>query len=174
MAVTSRNLHQPAPRRLAGAKTWKPRWGSTVPYVQIALFVLLAYACLAVATGWGTIWLDDLRYGRPRTQHRSGMVGHNEGNGEPTHFLAMNLNRRVVVIELPGGDVTKAQTLQGPYLFGADEDLTPVGLRLQDINDDGKSDVVVSVKNEKIIYINTGESFRLIDAEERDHLKRVP
>ena len=174
MAVTSRNLHQPVPRRFVGATQGKLQWGSMASYVRIALVVLLAYGCLAAAAGWGKIWFDDLRYGRPRTQQISGMVGHNEGNGEPTHFLAMNLNRRVVVIELPGGDVTKAQTLQGPYLFGANEDLTPVGLRLQDINDDGKSDVVLSVKNEKIIYINTGESFRLINAEERQQLKRVP
>ena len=86
----------------------------------------------------------------------------------------MNLNRRIIVVELPGGDATKAQVLQGPYLFGANEDLTPVTLRLQDVNGDAKNDLVLSVKQEEVIYINTGESFRLISADERAHLQKAP
>jgi hypothetical protein len=127
-----------------------------------------------LVTGWSKTWIDDLRYGRPRTQHLSGTVGHNENTGEPTHFIAMNLNRRIMVVELPGSDATKAQVLQGPYLFGANEDLTPVTLRLQDINGDAKNDLVLSVKQEEVIYINTGQSFRLISADERTHLQKAP
>ncbi len=174
MAVTSRNLHQQAPRRVVGVGAWKPWPVLLGPYMRVGLALLVGYMVLALVTGWGRIWLDDLRYGRPRTQHLTGVVGHNEGSGEPTHFLAMNLNRRIVVIELPGGDSSKAQILQGPYLFGADEDLTPVALRLQDINGDGKNDLVVSVKQEEIIYINTGENFRLINPDERKHLQKAP
>jgi hypothetical protein len=97
-------------------------------------------------------------------------VGHNEQAGQPTHFVAMNLNRRVVVIELPGGDSTKAQTLQGPYLFGANEHLTPVTLRVEDLNNDRKKDLVIAVKNEEIVYINSGDAFRLITDQERQQL----
>lgn len=86
----------------------------------------------------------------------------------------MNLNRRIMVVELPGSDATKAQVVQGPYLFGANEDLTPVTLRLQDIDDDAKNDLVLSVKQEEVIYINTGENFRLISADERIHLQKAP
>ncbi len=173
MAVTSRNLHQPASRNTVGAVPWKPRlefWG---PYLRFGLFVVLAYLVVALLSGWGQVWVDDMRYGRPRTVHVTGTVGHNETTGEPTHFVAMNLNRRVVVIELPGGDATKAQTLQGPYLFGANEDLTPVGIRLQDVNADNKNDLVLSVKDEEIIYINGGENFRLINADERQQLQQA-
>lgn len=174
MAVTSRNLHQPMSRSVGGAVPWKPRVALWGPYLRFGLLLLLAFVGFSAVTGWGRIWLDDMRYGRPRTVHIMGMVGHNETTGEPSHFFAMNLNRRVVVIEIPGGDAAKAQTLQGPYLFGANEDLTPVGVRLQDVNGDAKNDLVLTVKREEIIYINTGENFRLINADERKQLKQVP
>lgn len=174
MAVTSRNLRQQMAHHAAGVAPWKSRLSLAHPYLRVGLAILATYAALMIITGWGRIWLDDVRYGRPRTQHLSGTVGHNEGSGEPTHFIAMNLNRHIIVVELPGGDATKAQVLQGPYLFGANEDLTPVTLRLQDVNGDAKNDLVLSVKQEEVIYINTGESFRLISADERAHLQKAP
>jgi hypothetical protein len=116
---------------------------------------------------WGRIKIDDLRYGRPRTMHLTGQVGHNDTYGTPTQFVAMNLNRRVVVFEIPGGDVAKTRTLTGPYLFGAGEDLTPVRLQLAQVNADQETDLVVSVKDEEIIYINENGSFRLINDAER-------
>ncbi len=173
MAVTNRELHQHVPWRLVGSRPWIWRFDRLGPAVQFGVSILLASLCFSLATGWGRIWIDDLRYGRPRTQHVTGTVGHNEASGEPTHFITMNLNRRVVVIELPGGDVSKAQTLQGPYLFGANEDLTPASARLEDVNGDGKNDLIVAVKREEVIYINTGESFRLINADERQQLGQV-
>ncbi len=174
MAVTSRSLHSTTPRRSA-AKVYAARrplvkFGILEQLWKPAATVALVYLTLLLASGQGRIWVDDLRYGRPRTMQISGAVGHNEANGEPTHFVAMNLNRRVVVIEMPGGDATKAQVLQGPYLFGADEDLTPVRLRLSDVNHDGKNDLVINVKNEEMIYVNSGDNFHLITAAERQQL----
>jgi hypothetical protein len=135
------------------------------------LTVLLCIVVLALAANslimWGQTRLDDLRYGRPRTMHLSGFVGHDDANGSPTQFVAMNLNRRVVVFEIPGGDVSKTRTLTGPYLFGANEDLTPVKLRLAYVNNDREQDLIVSAKNEEIIYINENGNFRLINDGER-------
>ena len=171
MAVTSRDLHK-QPARSSAAKTSAalPNVQANPQYLRIAIFALLGVVLVNLLVVRGQTWVDDVRYGRPRTMQLSAFVGHNERPGQPTHFVAMNLNRRVVVIELPGGDSTKAQTLQGPYLFGANEDLTPVTLRAQDINNDTKGDLVIAVKNEEIIYINTGDSFRLINDDERQHL----
>ena len=116
---------------------------------------------------WGQTRVDDLRYGRPRTMHLAGHVGHNEASGTPTQFVAMNLNRRVVVFEIPGGDVSKTRAMTGPYLFGANEDLTPVRLRFGYVNEDRDTDLIVSVKDEEIIYINENGGFRLINDGER-------
>ncbi len=78
-----------------------------------------------------------------------------------------------MVLELPGGDSSKTQVLEGPALFGTNEELTPVTLLVARVNQDDKLDLVLSIKREEIIYINTGETFRLITADERRQLMLV-
>ena len=175
MAVTSRDLHASGklcqqvlpPTPTARAYPAYPATSRT-PYLLTVLLciVVLALAANSLIT-WGQVKLDDMRYGRPRTMHLSGFVGHDDANGTPTQLVAMNLNRRVVVFEIPGGDVSKTRTLTGPYLFGANEDLTPVKLRLAYVNNDREQDLIVSAKNEEIIYINENQNFRLINDGER-------
>src|SRR5947208_2834866 len=81
------------------------------------------------------------------------VVGHGDSATQPTHFIAINLNRQVSVIEIPGGDISKAVAISGPYLFGEGEDLTPVKLDVTDLNGDGKADLLVDVKSEQMAYI---------------------
>jgi hypothetical protein len=139
-----------------------------VAYIVTALLALLAiYAIMGNVMGWGRSRFDDIRYGATRTFQADEVVGHDDGAGTPTHFIAMNLNRQVVVIEIPGGDPSKTRTLTGPYLFGAGEDKTPVLLRFDDLNRDGSKDLVVNVKNEEIVYLNKEGQFQPITAEER-------
>jgi hypothetical protein len=132
----------------------------------VAVFALVAYIAVSSALEWTRVKLDDLQYGRPRTVQMDAYVGHSEAEGMPSHFIAMNLNRRVTIVQLPGGDSTKASVIQGPYLFGQGEDLTPVQLNAQDVNADQKPDLVVSVKSEQLLYLNEGASFRLATADE--------
>jgi hypothetical protein len=174
MAVTGRDLHQqPARKTVATTSIQLPQVEMSRQYIQLGIVLILGFIILNLLIGRSQTWIDDLRYGRPRTMQLSAYVGHNEQAGQPSHFVAMNLNRRVIVVELPGGDSAKAQTLQGPYLFGANEDLTPVTLRVNDLNGDQKGDLVIAVKNEEIVYINTGDSFRLMSDDERKQLARV-
>lgn len=172
MAVTSRDLHntgtlrRQVTRPIPIARSYGT--AARMPYLLTVVLCLVAIILMANSViAWGQTKLDDMRYGRPRTMQLSGFVGHNEAAGVPTQFVAMNLNRRVVVFEIPGGDATQTRTLTGPYLFGANEHLTPVRLRLESVNADPNLDLVVSVKNEEIIYINEAGSFRLIKPEER-------
>ncbi len=133
--------------------------------------VLFAYLLISTVVGWLGTKADDLQYGRPRTFQTDAYVGHNETSGNPTHFVAINLNHQVDIIELPGGDVTKARAISGPYLFGTDEDLTPVRLEVRDLNGDAKPDLLVNVKNEQVVYINGGDDFHLMTAAERATIK---
>jgi len=172
MAVTSRDLHNTSTlRRQVTQPITMTRSYHSLSRAPYAITVLLCIVAIVLVANsvltWAQIKLDDMRYGRPRTMQLSGFVGHNENSGTPTQFVAMNLNRRVVVFEIPGGDAAQTRTLTGPYLFGANEDLTPVRLRLQHINADNNTDLVISVKNEEIMYINESGSFRLIKPEER-------
>ncbi len=43
-------------------------------------------------------------------------------------------------------------------------------LRLEDLNRDGAKDLIVSVKNEEIVYLNKDAEFKPITAEERAQL----
>lgn len=143
----------------------------SLAYLVTGLLALLAiYAIMGNVMGWAGGKIDDLRYGTPRTYQLDAVVGHDDGGGTATHLVALNLNRQVVVLELPGGDPSKIRTLTGPYLFGANEDKTPVLMRLEDVNRDGAKDLIVSIKNEELIYINRDGAFQAITPEERAQL----
>ncbi len=138
--------------------------------VVLAVGLLLA---LALGTDWLRTRFDDLRYGQPRTTHLTAFVGHNDGDGVPTHLMAVNMNRRITIIELPGSDPTRARVIAGPYLVGKDEDLTPATLRVLDVNADGHADLLVRVKNEEVVYINDKGEFRLMTRGERPTVERT-
>jgi hypothetical protein len=76
----------------------------------------------------------------------------------------------VTIVELPGGDATKARTLTGPYLFGADENLTTPHIRLSDMDADGNVDLILDIRNEQVVYLNKDGVFRLPKPEEQSSL----
>jgi hypothetical protein len=146
-------------------------WRSSDGLLSAIMLAIVLYVAAQLAIPRIRTKLDDWRYGRPRTMLLTAHVGHEEQPGRPTQFIALNLNRQTMVIEIPGGDVAKTRTLTGPYLFGADEDLTPVRITLALINEDQTPDLVVSIKDEEIVYINESGSFRLINVQERAALE---
>lgn len=168
MAVSSKELRGERTAR-GGRLPWSV--GVTAYLVTFVLAAAAIYILVGAAVGWGRVRLDDIKYGRPRTTHIEGMVGHGaEGPGNPTRLIGLNIDRQVVVLELPGGDATQVRSLPGPYLFGAGEDLTPVLLSLQDIDGDGQADLLVNVRNEQIVYLNRDGGFRLPTPEEQQRL----
>lgn len=166
MAVQSRELHN---RRMSINRPMSN--AGAVAYLVTGTLVLLAvYVLVSSVVSAGRTFLDDLRYGRPRTAHLTANVGRAEEVNAPTHIVAMNLNRQVVILEIPGSDPNAVRALPGPYLVGAAEDLTPVTLRLDDVNGDAAPDLVVQIKREEIVYINRDGGFSLMTAEERQRL----
>jgi len=134
-----------------------------------AIAVLIAYQLLAGAMFWARVKVDDLRYGYPRSYQLDGFVGFGESNGTPTHFVALNLHRQIVVLVTSGDDPSHTITLKGPYLFGSDEEYSPVTLRLVDVNGDGYPDVVLGVDHQQVVWIDQPRqgSFRPISPQER-------
>lgn len=173
MAVTSKEIHTTSssyPRSAGVPRTLLP-----LSYaITLLLAILAVYVLVGAVVSWGSVRLDDLRYGRPRTTHLAAMVGHEGATGQPSHLIAMNLNRQVVVLELVGGDPNTIRSLPGPYLFGAGEDLTPVTMELQDINGDGQQDLLLNVRREQIVYLNKDGAFRLPTSEEQRQLVATP
>jgi hypothetical protein len=164
MAVTQKSLRAARP---AHSRAALPRLQTTVYAVTLVLAAVAIYAVVGVLVGKGHTLADDLRYGRPRTDQLDAFVGHGEANGQPTHLMAINLNRQVTIIELPGGDAIKARTFVGPYLFGAEEDLTPPRLDLRDMDGDGNVDLILDIRNEQLIYLNKQGTFRLPTPDEQ-------
>jgi hypothetical protein len=168
MAVTSKEIHESRSAR----SLLFPRSVGPLAYLITAILAMLAiYVLVGAAVGWVQVRIDDVRYGRPRTTHIAGLVGHgSETAGQLTRFIGLNIDRQVVVLELPAGDPTQVRSLPGPYLFGANEDLTPVLLSLRDMDRDGLDDLIIDVRNEQIVYLNRDGSFRLPTSEEQQQL----
>jgi hypothetical protein len=131
----------------------------------LAIFLGMAVAAiLAVGlSSFGAWWQmrqDDAQYGRPRTFQFDAVVGHGDSTASPTHFIIINLDRHVQIIEFPGGDGTHARMYLGPTLFGDGQDLTPVTAEIRDVNGDGKPDLILHIQDQRIVFINDGTMFR--------------
>jgi hypothetical protein len=126
----------------------------------VAMFVmLLGWVLLSALGSWWQVQQDDWHYGRPRTFQVDAVVGHDDSATHSSHFIAMNLNRKVLVIELPGGDPGKALIYIGPTLVGDGQDLTPITLTFNDVNGDGKPDMEVHILDQVIVFLNNGTKF---------------
>lgn len=171
MAVQSKQLH--TARHSASQRGSRARPFLVFCYsITLLLASLAAYALISVAVERVRVLADDIHYGRPRTTHIDGFVGHSESDGTPTHITAINIDRRIVVIELPGGDPAQARTIIGPYLVGAEEHLTPIELGLRDVDGDTMLDLLVTIRREQIVYLNKDGVFRLPNAEEHATISR--
>ncbi len=125
---------------------------------MIVMLVLWTGLSLAVSW-WNTTW-DDLHYGRPRTFQIDAVVGQNDSPSSPSHFIALNLNGRIEVIDFPGGDVSKARIYTGPQLYGAGQDLIPVTLSFADVNGNHHPDMIIRFQDTRIVYVNDHGGFR--------------
>jgi len=127
--------------------------------IGMAVMAVLAMSLTSFASWW-KVHQDDMQYGRPRTFQFDAVVGHNDSPANPTHFILINLNRHIQIIELPGGDSTHARIYSGPVLFGDGQDLTPVTGEVRDVNGDGKPDLIVHIQDQQLVFINDGTQFR--------------
>lgn len=139
----------------------EPRRFHWLVFVGLAMMVVLvAWMLISMFMSWWQVTQDDIHYGRPRTYQTEQVVGHNDSTGNPSHFIALNLNRHIEIIEFPGGDATKARIYVGPVLIGQGQDLAVVTLTFKDVNGDGKPDMVVNVQDSRFVFINENNTFR--------------
>ncbi len=130
-------------------------------FLGVGMLAMLAlWVVGSLLLTWWQVTQDDWHYGRPRTFQMAAVVGYNDSAASPSHFIAINLNRRVEVIECPGGDCSHAVIYLGPTLFGDGEDVTPVTLTFQDVNSDGKPDMLIHIQAQRIVFINENGKFR--------------
>ncbi len=130
-------------------------------YVGAAMLIMLVgWLAFSSLSNWWQVTSDDWHYGRPRTFQTDAVVGHNDSSANPSHFIALNLQRHVEVIEMPGGDASKAKIYTGPVLIGQGQDLAVVTLSFKDVNGDNKPDMIVNIQDSRFVFINDSGGFR--------------
>lgn len=125
---------------------------------MVAMLVL--WMLLTMAASWWSVTWDNLHYGYPRTYQVDAVVGHNDSASNPSHFIAINLNGRIEIIEFPGGDGSKARIYIGPQLYGNGENLIPVTLSFVDVSGNHLPDMILHFQNTQIVFINENGGFR--------------
>jgi len=125
------------------------------------LVMIIGWLTFSALSSWWSVQLDDWHYGRPRTYQSDAVVGHGDSASNPSHFIAVNLNGQVLVIEIPGGNAAKAQVYIGPRLFGSGQDLDPVTLSFEDCDGNRSPDLNIHIQgSDKIIcFTNNGKTF---------------
>jgi hypothetical protein len=124
--------------------------------------LLLSWLLLTEAATWTQHTLDTLHYGYPRTYQTDTVVGHGDSPMHPSHFIALNLDGHLEVIELAGGTPAHAHIYVGPMLTGTEAAQAPVTIAFQDVNGDGKPDLLLFFNGIQVVYLNTGTSFQPI------------
>lgn len=148
--------------------------GHPLLYLGLGMIVALSlWMLLTMVFGWFTTTLDDLHYGRPRTFQTDAWVGHNEQTGTPSHFIAINLNRHIEIIEIDGGDPAHTRMYTGPQLYGNGDELVPVTLKFIDVNGDHKPDMLIQFQGSRLVLINDSEGFRPLLPQERQQVEQV-
>jgi hypothetical protein len=129
-------------------------------YVGVGMVAALAlWVSLSSLLAWGTAKYNDIVYGYPRFYQTDAVVGHNDSQLHPSHFIALNLKGQVIVIELPGGNPAKSVDYIGPDLIATGDDLIPITLSFQDKNHDGKPDMIIQIQDRDVIFCNDGTKF---------------
>ncbi|HLG65485.1 MAG TPA: hypothetical protein VKY19_26380 [Ktedonosporobacter sp.] len=130
-------------------------------WVGVGMVVmLLGWLLITLVATWWNSYQDDLHYGHPRTFQIDAVVGHHDSPAHPSHFIAQHLGTHYYVIELAGGDPTNVRVILPMTDIGPGGDLTPITLQFQDVNHDGRPDMLVQVGTTRMIFINEHGTFR--------------
>lgn len=150
-SATRETEARPITRKARGKQRgWHPLW-----WIGLGMLAMLALWQVGLrASAWWQLHQQDSTYGRPRTYQCDAVVGHQDNATHPSHFLALNLHAHVVIMELPGGDPAHARVYIGPQLYGQGADLVPLTLSFEDVNGDGRPDMLLHVQGNVLVYLN--------------------
>jgi hypothetical protein len=123
----------------------------------MVIMVLLFIGVTAFSNWWNT-HQSDATYGFPRTYQTDAIVYPGDSAAHPSHYIFLNLEGTVIIIELPHGDPAHARDYRGPTLFSDHADLIPVTGDFRQVN--GKEEMLVHIQDETLIYVNDGTHFQ--------------
>ncbi len=123
----------------------------------MVIMVLLFIGVTAFSNWWNT-HQSDATYGFPRTYQTDAIVYPGDSAAHPSHYIFLNLEGTVIIIELPHGDPAHARDYRGPTLFSDHADLIPVTGDFRQVN--GKEEMLVHIQDQTIIYVNDRAQFQ--------------
>ncbi len=122
------------------------------------LLMLGLYLGLTWVANWWTNHQLDVAYGFPRTYQMDAIVYPGDTAANPSHYIFLNLNGVVEIIELPHGDSIHARIYKGPRIFSDNAPLIPVTGEFRNVN--GKVEMLVHIQDQVLVYINDGDQFK--------------
>jgi hypothetical protein len=137
-----------------------PRRSPLIAVLVGMVAMVLLFMMIGALGSWWQSYQDDMHYGRPRTSQLDAVVGHNDSKAHPSHFIFLNLQGHINIMELPGGNASHTIVYLGPILYGDNADLVPVTGEIRDVNHDGKPDLIVHIQSQQLIFFNTGQGFK--------------
>jgi len=145
---------------------WKGTRRRFHPLVWFGFFIFIMIIGWIAISALGNVWQskqDDWQFGQhPRTYQTDAVVGHSDSSTSPSHFIALNLNGQIIIIELPGGNAAKARSYTITTVQG-NEGNPPVKVNFQDLNADGKLDMIVTIGDPgssfTVMLFNDGTQF---------------
>ena len=122
------------------------------------ILALLLWMGASEALAWWTNHQLDSVYGMPRTYQTDYLVYPSDTLDHPSHYIFLNLQGTIMIVELPHGDPTHAKIYKGPSLYSDNAGYTPVTGEFKQVN--GKVEMIVHVGDQQFLYINDGTQFK--------------
>jgi hypothetical protein len=122
------------------------------------ILALLLWMAASEALAWWSNHQLDSQYGMPRTYQTDAIVYPSDSADHPSHYIFLNLNGAVMIVELPHGDSAHARIYKGPSVYSNDPSYTPVTGEFRQVN--GKMEMIVHVGDQSFVYINDGTQFK--------------
>lgn len=147
------------PKRTQLVRQRRPYVGRLLFFLGVGLLlVILGVLAIQALGNWWQLHTDDVTYGRPRTFQIDQYVGHGDSQTNPAHFIALNLNGTVVVLEV---NAQHPQLDKSYYVTTGTDSLKPVTLSFPTIN--GKQYMYVTIGDPNAAYtvafVNNGTQF---------------
>ncbi len=171
MASSYHNLPMPVRRASAGKPAVQTDTQAVVPpqqrdhyvfmLVGMLLVVVVVVLWQAVVTPWWQSVTDQWQYGGSRVFQLDAVVGHEDSQANPTHFLAFDLHGKITVIEFPGGSMEHARVYTSVILIGEGRSNRVVTLQVTGGRESGKPDLIIHIEGisaTPMLY-NTGVAF---------------
>jgi hypothetical protein len=144
-------IHQGPPPRAKRRTHWSWLFAGGM-VVMLALFI--GFQLLG---NWWSQHQIDTAYGFPRIYQTDAVVYPGDTFTHPSHYLFLNLNGTVEIIEFPHGNAAHARVYTGPTLYAENADQIPVTGSFTNVS--GREEMIVHIQERDIVYVNDGKQF---------------